>query len=306
MPIADGVAAWIKVTLDVDNGAGGKTVRFFYAADQPTEPTSWTQLGTDVTTAGTTSLPAVTSPLYAGFTDGTTSFLGKSYRAIVRNGIGGTTVADIDFTRLSTGAETSFTATTGQTVTINRATSGRKAAVVVRPTILLGTDDYFEVPDSASLNFGASDQFSVVWVGRHWGTFVSGSAMIVKKTTIGALGNGWALRNGSGTPAQTFMDTYDGTTAVTPAGSPDKTAGALATISGVVNATQQATYYNRTTAGPLSRPANTLTNTEVMRIGRMSGAGTSYNDVEFQAAAVFRKALTAAEIDALCTYYGTA
>jgi hypothetical protein len=39
-----------------------------------------------------------------------------------------------------------------------------------------------------------------------------------------------------------------------------------------------------------------------MRIGRLSGAGTTYADMEFLAVAVFRRALTATEITAITTY----
>ena len=51
----------------------------------------------------------------------------------------------IDTSVLKTGAETSFTALTGQTVTITRSTSGRKTAIVTQPCWLFGTDDYMEV-----------------------------------------------------------------------------------------------------------------------------------------------------------------
>lgn len=43
---------WIRATLDVDNGAAGNDVKFYYSTDNAT----WTQIGTTVTTAGTTSI----------------------------------------------------------------------------------------------------------------------------------------------------------------------------------------------------------------------------------------------------------
>jgi hypothetical protein len=149
MPVANGSTAWIKVTLDIDNGAGGNTVRFYYAADQVTEPTSWTQLGADRVTAGVTSLPNVTSPLYMGWSDGTTYFEGKLYRVTVRNGIGGTTVVDTDFTTgITSGSQTSFieSSINSATVSIVRPTTGRKAVAVTRPIMLFGSNDYLAVP----------------------------------------------------------------------------------------------------------------------------------------------------------------
>src|SRR5437764_1479592 len=50
----------VRVTLDVDNGAGGHTVTF-YTAPSLNDP--WTQLGTAVTNAGTTSIAATTVEL---------------------------------------------------------------------------------------------------------------------------------------------------------------------------------------------------------------------------------------------------
>jgi hypothetical protein len=53
LPFADGTKAHVRALLDVDNGAAGYTVRFYYSLDDALEPT-WTQLGTPTTVAGTT------------------------------------------------------------------------------------------------------------------------------------------------------------------------------------------------------------------------------------------------------------
>ena len=55
---------WVRATLDVDNGASGNTVKFYTSTDNVT----WTQLGADVVTAGTTSIFNSTS---------TTQFIGR-------------------------------------------------------------------------------------------------------------------------------------------------------------------------------------------------------------------------------------
>jgi hypothetical protein len=93
--VSDGQAIWLRATLDVDNGAGGKAVTFYTAADSETVPTSWTQLGTTVTTAGTTSIFAGTQFLGLGIrsTD-TFPLAGRLHRVQILNGIGGTVVAD--------------------------------------------------------------------------------------------------------------------------------------------------------------------------------------------------------------------
>lgn len=99
----------VRATLDVDNGAGGHTVRFYTAPDL--FPTSYTQLGDPVTTAGVTAIFASTGALRSVCTTelGTVAHYGLS----VRNGIAGTVVASPNFKGRSEGL-TSFTDTFGR------------------------------------------------------------------------------------------------------------------------------------------------------------------------------------------------
>lgn len=107
-----GTTYWFKATM---TAATGK-VDLYYAADQGTEPTSWTTLPTGAG-AGATSIYSGSAPLAVGaHGSGSGSFTGKFYRAIVRNGIGGTKVFDADFTRQIQFAS-SFTEATGKVVT---------------------------------------------------------------------------------------------------------------------------------------------------------------------------------------------
>lgn len=98
-----GTPLWTKVTVDVDNGAGGYDVKFWYAAlDKTTyaEPTSWTQLGSTVTGAGAISLyTSGTLRLDVGtfFNGSFGQWRCNIYRYIYRDGIDGTEVADLDF-----------------------------------------------------------------------------------------------------------------------------------------------------------------------------------------------------------------
>jgi hypothetical protein len=106
----------LRVTLDVDNGAGGWTVTF-YTAD--TLNGTWAQLGDPATGTGTTSVFASTADLVVGRTGGIgyTPLAGKVFAFQLLDGIDGTAVANPDFT-----AETldtaSFTDDAGLTWTI--------------------------------------------------------------------------------------------------------------------------------------------------------------------------------------------
>lgn len=107
----------LRATLDVDNGASGRTVRFFTA---PTLAGPWTQLGDAVITAGITSIfNSATSVRVGKATDlAFTNPVGRVHAAQIRNGIDGTVVANPDFTIQTPGAA-SFTDSTGKVWTVN-------------------------------------------------------------------------------------------------------------------------------------------------------------------------------------------
>jgi hypothetical protein len=109
----------VRVTLDAVDGTN-KTVTF-YTSDNIDG--TWTMLGTAVTTAGNTSIFNSTAALQVGSSnDGDSdafvfNFPGKIWKAEVRDSIGGTVVADCDFTAVTPGAAT-FDDSTGKTWTV--------------------------------------------------------------------------------------------------------------------------------------------------------------------------------------------
>lgn len=108
----------VRVALDVNNGSGGWTCRFYTAENIDG---AWVQLGSDVTFGSTTSIFASTSNLRIGNSvDGSsyTQPMGYIHAAEVRSGIGGTLVADPDFTTQTSGA-TSFVDSAGRTWSTN-------------------------------------------------------------------------------------------------------------------------------------------------------------------------------------------
>jgi hypothetical protein len=192
MTTTDGTATYVRATLDVDNGAGGHDVTFYTSPNLVT----WTPIGTVVTTAGVTSVFASTANLFVGSrTDTGSPATGKFYRAIVRNGIGGTTVFDADFTTgITSGAQTTFTESSANaaTVTINRATSGRKSVAVTRPILLFGTDDYLEVvydPENAYVRTLSA----VGAVQSPYASYVTGTATAGTTTTLTDTTKAWTV-----------------------------------------------------------------------------------------------------------------
>ncbi len=125
VPIPAGHRLALRATLDVNNGASGRTATF-YTSD--TIDGTWTQLGDTVITSGTTSIysstatlrvgntPSITAPLESGdpYNDFTDTLYetsdpptGICYAAQVRSGIGGSVVANPDF-RIQDAGDLSF------------------------------------------------------------------------------------------------------------------------------------------------------------------------------------------------------
>lgn len=108
IPVMSGRIA-VRATLDVNNGAGGRTTTFYTA---PTIAGPWTQLGDPVTTTGVVSIFSGTAALrLLDNPDNTVNPAsvvdGRVYAAQVLNGIAGTVVANPDFTIQADGT-TSF------------------------------------------------------------------------------------------------------------------------------------------------------------------------------------------------------
>lgn len=124
--VTDGATKWLRAVLDVDNGAVGNDV-FFYTSN---DGVTWTQLGTTVTTAATTSIFNSTSVDEVGSSATGTNklFIGQIRRAMILNGIAGTIVNDFNPNNAVAGA-TTVNGLTGEVWTIN--TSGATKAQIL-------------------------------------------------------------------------------------------------------------------------------------------------------------------------------
>lgn len=114
VPYNTGVVIWIRVTHDVDNGAGGNDVIFYTSIDGIV----WTQLGAKITTAGVTSIFDSVGLFRLGNSNQEPNSI---YYADLRNGIGGPIVMMFDPSNDCTDVTaTSFTSSTGEVWTINQ------------------------------------------------------------------------------------------------------------------------------------------------------------------------------------------
>jgi hypothetical protein len=284
---------WFKITRLSSSGAWVIS----YSTEQV--PTSnlvqtWTALGSGTQAAGT-DIGTTTSGTYAARNVPGTGF--RIYAAELRKEIDGAITAGFCVNDFAEPYATHVSAT-GETWNFVRATSGRKLAVVDRDLLLLGTDDYLEVANHPLLNFGAGQAFSVAWIGRTYG-LLSGQARVAKKTGLATSGTGYALRAGVGVPTDSYFDAYDGASNLLPALASLPTSGVASLLAGVSVSGVQTRHHVNSASDVRAGSASSVSNSEALRIGRLSGAGTGYGDFEFIAAAIFREALSAADLQRL-------
>jgi hypothetical protein len=283
-----------------------KTVTEANADAECLSDTGWTQLGTTIT-ASVPSTALSNSAQLGIFGGGASAFMaGRMHSVVVK--VNGSTVVDVDTSVLTDEGATSFLATTGQTVTINRSTGATyKTEVVVPGTgsrLFNGTSDFGEVPDLAGLDFDASTSFTVFALVRAWATFGTNDALVAKKASNTDTVQGWKLGAGPSTAAQVRAEIGDGTNGAGCTTSASRTSGALVLASLIRNVT--ADTITAAIDGTLATPVTdtttgTLANSEVVRVGRLSGAGTEYTPMRVYAWGVFPGALTSAELTALRT-----
>lgn len=308
--LSAGATKWVRATL---NTAANYTVNFYTSDDG----TTWTQLGIQQGGLGSTSIYSGTAQIEIGSrSSGTQLNAGTIYRAQILNGINGTTVFDADFstvpstavrmTESAAGAVVSLTST--GLVTINRSTgNGRKTVAVTAPCWLFGTDDFMTMDYSATgtkvLDFAGLDSFSVLAVFRFWGQTASVQSIYFKYPTHTDVQLPGYWLNTSTT--QMNADRGDGTIRLVRIQANGPTNGALSIISTVDNrsASIRTLYSGTTSLGSVSLSGfGSSFNSGVFYIGR-STSSVQYQGMELLDIAVWRRALSAAEISTLNTYF---
>jgi len=189
MGIATGVRTRGRVILRFNNGSGNYDVRWYTVNSLGTATLVETDTG-----VGTTSIFSSTQNLEIGTRTG----LGVPINAAIYKTsvtVDGVLQLDADFTTgITSGAQTTFTESSANaaTVTINRATSGRKSVAVVRPILLFGTDDYMEVvydPENAYVRTLSA----VGAVQSPYASYVTGTATAGTTTTLTDTTKAWTV-----------------------------------------------------------------------------------------------------------------
>jgi hypothetical protein len=167
---------WLRVTYL--SGTGSK---FYWAPDtgSNTEPGSWTQLGGTVTTTTAASV-ANAETLKIGTYNGTSDmFKGRIYKVLVRNAeTGGATVVDIDIeddtASMTQDVTTTFTATSGQTVTLTKSgTPPNTVRLNLASSYSLQSDHRFGYGGNFAELLAADNQLHIIWVDATIGGYAT-------------------------------------------------------------------------------------------------------------------------------------
>ena len=192
--------------------------------------------------------------------------------------------------------------------TITRPATGLKASVVKSPHFLFGPDDWIEHADTPALDFGASDDFTVVFAYRFWGTPSSDPGALIGKRFAPGQQNGWAISNGGGGSELQTVFQMQGDLGSHNVYSIARAAGDFNVSTGVRHATAATVdnYLADTPVTTTTSPTGDLSNDKKFVIGHSDWTGAGFQfEGEFYTAAVFDYALTAQEVIAVASYlYG--
>lgn len=170
--ITDGLAAWLRVTLDVDNGSGSREVKFYTCPDQASVPTGgeWTQLGTTQTGATTSVFDSDAALYISGRQEaGGGNGIGDYYRVIIYSDLVGTVAFDADFTTKTAGAN-AFTEGSVNAATVSigwngtcgdgsGAIAGSGAVTIVSPSAAYFGTHAYDGGSNVGISFGTANFF---------------------------------------------------------------------------------------------------------------------------------------------------
>lgn len=286
--LSNGDRGWIRCT-----GTHDGTDWTVSAYDSP-DGITWTQIGTTQVYTDT--------PIYVYYTALKSGYFvwgcpaRKIHNFTYREVIDGPVVIDIDCSVVNGDTET-FSAVTGETITVNRATTGLKMTCVDKNVWTVKDSGVISVADNSLLNFDATESMSTVIVGRIWVGNDDYVSLLNKQDSGTSTGYATFIKV---VDNDLFLFVEDGSTTI----SHDDvlTFGELSTIGSVVDRTTEeytASVNGVSLEGPFSTATLlSLENTDPFEIG-------SNARFEFFGAAVKRGVWTLDELAQIATYYET-
>ena len=294
-----GQEIWIRGTLKLNNGSGVSEVKFYTSING----TTWTQLGTTYNGASTSILGAGgrSLSLEVGSLDGGVASVvsGKIYRAQVLQGVDGVVVFDCDTSLVSSGSATTFNALTGHIMTITRSTVGRKMVAVTHPLWLFGTNDFLKIAHNNLLNFATNQPFTIFLSSREFAS-TAGTTILLAKGGYGVW-QGYTITSTNNSTQVYFAGPQANTSYYYSANLGKST-------------TSRNYFYGRSTTNTFSYVNNNLiggseevapqydtSNNYDFYLGRQTTGQNS--NMEVFGVAIWRRALTSAEIATVSRYY---
>lgn len=196
---------WLRITYSTTNGA-----KFYWAPDanSNTEPSTWTQFGNTVTTTNAASVANAETLKIGTLSGAVDMFKGRIYRLLIRNAeTAGTTVLDIkcetDITAMTPGVTTTFTATSGQTVTLTKSGAIYNNTVHVEQPYSYGTaGEHRWARNITNTAYIASvpEQLQIIWIDATVGAYNSNGRPNIypvitgcKNTSVPYGDNSWGM-----------------------------------------------------------------------------------------------------------------
>lgn len=291
---------WLGVSMDVDNGAGDAEIRFYYSLDNTNDYTqvTFTQLGSTQTVGATTSIQNSTEPLMVGARKASNPqsvFEGRIYWAGVFNALipnSGTLAAEFNPNSGTISADHT-TVTNGSFVwTRTLAATGKHFAIVDESKCLLGVDDYLDIADTAILDFGAAQDFTIV--GAFRSLDYSDEWSLINKAHSTPV-DGWSVASFGGTPVGATSEASV-TGAIGLATVPSDGIRCIQLYRRDAG-TEASLWINGTEGTPVAVDVSqNASNSLIARIGAIAAGTIIYADMEFMAVAVFRRFLTDDEV----------
>ncbi len=303
----NGTLQGIRVTLDVDDGAGDIALKFWTlnnpGTDDPEDASNWTQLGDTVTLGATTSIfDGDTQVKICANIGGFQPMTVHRYLAydVIDGVYADDCVLDINPATLDGDTVTQAGTSTedspeGATVTINQSGTAELMRLVDRPAFQYDTDDRLEIPDDAALDYTHTDSFTFGLGFRVYDTSPAADAVLMAKKANLTTGDGYAgyLESADATSKGLLADGANEQTAT----SGDLTNGKAHTLIWVYDGSTIQAYLDGVASGSASADnvAADMANALALVFASVSGGG-SYAQVEIWSYAVISQELSADEV----------